>query len=168
MQDQSLSILDAVCGSGDSNIGWSGRPLLASRPKKPEPPASPTRTSSGPLSGKSTESGTPNIRPVVWTRYYTIIAWSSMVTYRSVLAAFCWQAFVFSPSDRTISSWRTNSRQHAVHSSCSFVRVYTSRLQSIDWQDLMRLPPCSDAEQVPAAHTLPNANGLGASVQMSC
>ncbi|KAL3155218.1 Leucine-rich repeat-containing protein 9 [Trebouxia sp. C0010 RCD-2024] len=55
-------------GERDNHIGWSGRPLLAPKPKKPDPPASPTRTSSGPLSGSSRDSGIPNIRPVVWTR----------------------------------------------------------------------------------------------------
>ena len=46
--------------SGDGNIGWSGRPLLAPKPKAADPLPGPPRTSSG--------SVLPIVRPAIWSR----------------------------------------------------------------------------------------------------
>ncbi|DBA66636.1 TPA: Leucine-rich repeat-containing protein 9 [Trebouxia sp. C0005] len=48
---------------GDGNIGWSGRPLLAPKPKAADPLPGPSRTTSG--SG----SGVPIVRPAIWSRF---------------------------------------------------------------------------------------------------
>lgn len=133
-----------MCAPGDSNIGWSGRPLLAPRPKKPDPPASPTRTSSGHLSGKSIDIGVPNLRPVVWTRYYTPTACSSVMLLLP-------QAVVLSLSSRIISPVTTMQ--------CTLLfahmLIYTG---SAGCHSPVRLPPFSNAEQGPAAHQSPYAN----------
>ncbi|DBA94023.1 TPA: Leucine-rich repeat-containing protein 9 [Trebouxia sp. C0004] len=46
---------------GDGNIGWSGRPLLAPKPKAADPLSGPSRTSSG--------SVLPIVRPAIWSRF---------------------------------------------------------------------------------------------------
>ena len=55
-------MLNTLGTAGDGNIGWSGRPLLAPKPKAADPLPGPSRTTSG--SG----SVLPIVCPAIWSR----------------------------------------------------------------------------------------------------